>query len=134
MLLLDARGMCHTMSLVASRFNVWTKPITFHTVIVRPHDNWVQRVRDHLLPNGNFIRILVLDLPFREGLWTRVQPSAEEPWRLLPAEDIGTKPRIRDICSRPSSSSGARTAAGQGGNARTSPRRGALLDRRGEVD
>ncbi|KAJ7174531.1 hypothetical protein C8R46DRAFT_1189296 [Mycena filopes] len=62
-LLKETRGMCTAMSLVASRFYAWTKPIMFHTVIVRPHKNWVERVNDWLLPNANLIHVLVLDLP-----------------------------------------------------------------------
>ncbi|KAJ7725225.1 hypothetical protein DFH07DRAFT_783058 [Mycena maculata] len=58
----DTRDMCGTMSLVASRFHAWTKPIMFHTVIVRPRKNSLQRISESLLPNTNLIRILVLDL------------------------------------------------------------------------
>ncbi|KAJ7165962.1 hypothetical protein C8R46DRAFT_1192453 [Mycena filopes] len=63
-LLDDVREMGGTISLVASRFNAWTKPIKFHTVVVRRHDNWMQRMNECLLPNSAFIRVLVLDLPF----------------------------------------------------------------------
>ncbi|KAJ7165968.1 hypothetical protein C8R46DRAFT_1275362 [Mycena filopes] len=66
-LLKETRSMCGTMSLVASRFYVWTKPISFHTVIIRPTTNWVQRISDWLLPNANLIRVLVLDLPNNLG-------------------------------------------------------------------
>ncbi|KAJ6564078.1 hypothetical protein B0H19DRAFT_1067675 [Mycena capillaripes] len=73
----DATDMAGTMSLVASRFHAWTKPLTFHTVIVRRHDNWMQRISDCILPNASFIRILVLDLPFTQDE-VRLQSSAEE--------------------------------------------------------
>ncbi|KAJ7429799.1 hypothetical protein B0H11DRAFT_2211865 [Mycena galericulata] len=66
-LLNDARNACSTMSLVASRFHTWTKPIMFHTVIVRRHDNWIERISDCLLRNASFIRILVLHMPLRQG-------------------------------------------------------------------
>ncbi|KAJ7631689.1 hypothetical protein DFH06DRAFT_1140484 [Mycena polygramma] len=68
------------MSLVASRFYTWlarTKPIIFHTVLVRSHPNWTERIQHNLLSNGSFIRILVLDLSFRQGVF-RIQPSAAE--------------------------------------------------------
>ncbi|KAJ7713853.1 hypothetical protein DFH07DRAFT_1016892 [Mycena maculata] len=65
-LLNDTREMCSTMSLVASRFQAWTKPIMFHAVIVRPRRNWLQRISQSLLPNADLIHILVLDLPFTE--------------------------------------------------------------------
>ncbi|KAJ7657318.1 kinase-like domain-containing protein [Mycena polygramma] len=61
----DTRRMCGTMKLVASRFETWTKPIMFHTAVVRRRDNWMQRVEECLLPNGSLIRILVLDLGLR---------------------------------------------------------------------
>ncbi|KAJ7144192.1 hypothetical protein C8R44DRAFT_916135 [Mycena epipterygia] len=73
----DTRDMCGTMSLVASRFHTWTKPFIFHTVIIRRHDNWMQRISDCLLPHARFIRILVLDLPFTQGR-ARAQLSSEE--------------------------------------------------------
>ncbi|KAJ6564117.1 hypothetical protein B0H19DRAFT_1258616 [Mycena capillaripes] len=73
----DARNMAGTMSLVASRFHAWTKPLTFHTVIVRRHDNWMQTTSDCVLPNASFIRVLVLDLPFTQDE-VRLQSSAEE--------------------------------------------------------
>ncbi|KAJ6564141.1 hypothetical protein B0H19DRAFT_1374632 [Mycena capillaripes] len=76
-LLHDARDMAGTMSLVASRFNAWTKPLTFHTVTVRRDDNWMQTVSDCVLPNAIFIRILVLDLPFTQDQ-VQLQSSAEE--------------------------------------------------------
>ncbi|KAJ7603621.1 hypothetical protein DFH06DRAFT_1256344 [Mycena polygramma] len=69
-------NMCGIMSLVTSRFNTWTKPIAFHTVVIRPQHKWMQRIRDSLLPNASFIRILVLDLPFTQDQ-TRIQPSEE---------------------------------------------------------
>ncbi|KAJ6564077.1 hypothetical protein B0H19DRAFT_1258581 [Mycena capillaripes] len=72
-----ARDMASTMSLVASRFHAWTKPLTFHTVIVRRHDDWMQRISDCILPNASFIRILVLDLPFTQDE-VRLQSSAVE--------------------------------------------------------
>ncbi|KAJ7208015.1 hypothetical protein GGX14DRAFT_567314 [Mycena pura] len=59
----DARDMRGTMSLVASRFHAWTKPITFHTVVVRQHNDWTGRINDLLLPNASFIRVLALNLP-----------------------------------------------------------------------
>ncbi|KAJ7174462.1 hypothetical protein C8R46DRAFT_1189256 [Mycena filopes] len=71
-LLDDARDMRGAMSLVASRFNVcsWvicrTKPIKFHTVVIRGHDNWTQRLDDCILPNAGLIRALVLNLPRSE--------------------------------------------------------------------
>ncbi|KAJ7165960.1 hypothetical protein C8R46DRAFT_1351441 [Mycena filopes] len=66
------------MSLVASRFYAWTKPIKFFTVIVRPRNNWVQRIDDWLLPNANLIHVLVLDLPNIVGEETRGRFSDEE--------------------------------------------------------
>ncbi|KAJ7174461.1 hypothetical protein C8R46DRAFT_1031124 [Mycena filopes] len=65
-LLDDARDMRGAMSLVAWRFNVWTKPIKFHTVVIRGHDNWTQRLDDCILPNAGLIRALVLNLPRSE--------------------------------------------------------------------
>ncbi|KAJ7165907.1 hypothetical protein C8R46DRAFT_1351404 [Mycena filopes] len=62
-LLDDARDMRGVMSLVAPRFNVWTKPIKFHTVVIRGHDSWMQRLNDYILPNAGLIRALVLNLP-----------------------------------------------------------------------
>ncbi|KAJ6601960.1 hypothetical protein DFH09DRAFT_1302141 [Mycena vulgaris] len=76
-LLDDTGDMCGTMSLVASRFHAWTKPVTFQTVIVRRHNNWMQRINDCLLSNASFIRILVLNLPSNEGR-RRGQLSGEE--------------------------------------------------------
>ncbi|KAJ7165966.1 hypothetical protein C8R46DRAFT_1275361 [Mycena filopes] len=67
-LLEDVRDMCGAMSLVASRFNLWTKPAKFRTVVVRRHDNWMQRMNDCLLPNAALIRVLVLDLPFNRSV------------------------------------------------------------------
>ncbi|KAJ7657313.1 hypothetical protein DFH06DRAFT_1328128 [Mycena polygramma] len=61
-LLSDTREMCRTMRLVASRFETWTRPVMFHTAVVHRHNDWMQRVRESLLPNGSLIRILVLDL------------------------------------------------------------------------
>ncbi|KAJ7234261.1 hypothetical protein C8J57DRAFT_1249403 [Mycena rebaudengoi] len=61
-LLNDTRDMCGTMSLVASRFHSW-----FHTVAVRVRKNCMRRLRHWVLPNAQFTRILVLDLPFKEG-------------------------------------------------------------------
>ncbi|KAJ7268437.1 hypothetical protein C8J57DRAFT_1717189 [Mycena rebaudengoi] len=66
-LLSDARDMCSTMSLLASRFYSWTTPFRFHTVVVHRRKNWMRRIRDCVLPRARFIRILVLNLPFREG-------------------------------------------------------------------
>ncbi|KAF8156353.1 hypothetical protein K438DRAFT_1777439 [Mycena galopus ATCC 62051] len=66
-LLSDTKDMCGAMSLVASRFYSWTKPVTFRTVIVRRANNWMQRISDCLLPNTSFIRILVLDMPFKQN-------------------------------------------------------------------
>ncbi|KAJ6536805.1 hypothetical protein B0H19DRAFT_1181819 [Mycena capillaripes] len=66
-LLYDARDMWGTMSLIASRFNAWTKPIIFRTVLVRRSNNWTQRIIDLLLPNAPFIRTLALDLPLARG-------------------------------------------------------------------
>lgn len=40
-----------------------TQPIAFHTVIIRPRKNWIQRVNDWLLPNANLIQVLVVALP-----------------------------------------------------------------------
>ncbi|KAJ7436066.1 hypothetical protein B0H11DRAFT_2111725 [Mycena galericulata] len=59
-LLDDARDMCGTMSLVASRFYAWTKPITFRTVVVRRHNDWTKRIDEFLLPNASFIRCLAI--------------------------------------------------------------------------
>ncbi|KAJ7477446.1 hypothetical protein FB451DRAFT_1172998 [Mycena latifolia] len=78
-LLNDTREMCGTMSLVASRFRTWAKPIAFRTVSVRRHNNWTQRIGDCLLSNASFIRILVLDLdlPFTEGRGRGQLPEEE---------------------------------------------------------
>ncbi|KAJ7101513.1 hypothetical protein B0H15DRAFT_796288 [Mycena belliarum] len=65
------------MSLVASRFNIWTKPIALHTVMVHRRDNWMERVRHCLLPNAGFMRILVLDMRTSE-IWHRVPLPSEE--------------------------------------------------------
>ncbi|KAF8188501.1 hypothetical protein K438DRAFT_1764257 [Mycena galopus ATCC 62051] len=67
LLLSDTKDMCGAMSLVASRFYSWTKPVTFRTVIVRRANNWMQRTSDCLFPNASFIRILVLDMPFKQN-------------------------------------------------------------------
>ncbi|KAJ6574177.1 hypothetical protein B0H19DRAFT_1253916 [Mycena capillaripes] len=65
------------MRLVAPRFGTWTRPVMFHTAVVRRHDNWMQRVGECLLPNGSLIQILVLDLPLRDGR-SREKSSEEE--------------------------------------------------------
>ncbi|KAJ7174541.1 hypothetical protein C8R46DRAFT_1252184 [Mycena filopes] len=77
-LLKETRGMCGVMSLVASRFYAWTIPITFHTVIVHPHKNWMQRINEYLLPNANLIHVLVLALPNTVGHRERAQFSDKE--------------------------------------------------------
>ncbi|KAJ6458582.1 hypothetical protein C8R47DRAFT_148693 [Mycena vitilis] len=66
-LLDDAEYMCATMSLVAVRFHAWTKPRKFRTVNLRRHDNLVERICDHLLPNARFIHVLAVDLLLKEG-------------------------------------------------------------------
>ncbi|KAJ7181203.1 hypothetical protein C8R46DRAFT_1071656 [Mycena filopes] len=66
-LLNDAKDMCGTMSLVASRFYTRTKLVTFRTVIVRRHDNWTKRITELSLPNANLIRTLVIDVPLAQG-------------------------------------------------------------------
>ncbi|KAJ7101491.1 hypothetical protein B0H15DRAFT_796273 [Mycena belliarum] len=76
-LLRDTRAMCGTMSLVASRFNIWTKPIAFHTVMVHRRNNWMERIIDWLLPNAAFVRILVLDMPSSQAD-ERIPLPAEE--------------------------------------------------------
>ncbi|KAJ7101485.1 hypothetical protein B0H15DRAFT_796268 [Mycena belliarum] len=76
-LLRDSRAMCGTMSLVASRFNIWTKPIALHTVMVHRRNNWMERIIDWLLPNAAFVRILVLDMPSLQGR-KRIPLPAEE--------------------------------------------------------
>ncbi|KAJ7429806.1 hypothetical protein B0H11DRAFT_2211870 [Mycena galericulata] len=70
----------HTMLLVASRFHAWIKPIMFHK-------NWMQRISNCLLPNANFIRILVLDMPFAQGKERDRLPAEEQSliWKLLEA-------------------------------------------------
>ncbi|KAJ7429802.1 hypothetical protein B0H11DRAFT_2400680 [Mycena galericulata] len=83
------------MSLVASRFHTWwvsltacrrsqyntvcnrTKPVMFHTAIVRRHNNWMRRISDCLLTNASFIHVLVLDLPLTQG-GVRGQLAEEE--------------------------------------------------------
>ncbi|KAJ7108166.1 hypothetical protein C8R44DRAFT_744117 [Mycena epipterygia] len=84
-LLNDARDMCGTMSLVASRFHTWTRPIMFHTVIIRRRGDWIQRISDCLLLNASFIRVLVLDLTSTQLPRVRAQIPDEElsPIRLL---------------------------------------------------
>ncbi|KAJ7762846.1 hypothetical protein DFH07DRAFT_771059 [Mycena maculata] len=76
-LLMDAKEMRGTLSLVALRFHAWTKPIMFHTVVVRRHKNWMQRIRECFLGNAGLIQILILRLSFTEDQ-TRVQLSGEE--------------------------------------------------------
>ncbi|KAJ6587964.1 hypothetical protein B0H19DRAFT_1097577 [Mycena capillaripes] len=76
-LLNDTGDMCGTMSLVASRFHIWNKPIMFHTIFVHRHNNWMKRIGDYLMPNASFIRILVLSLPLTRGP-ARLPSSAEE--------------------------------------------------------
>ncbi|KAJ7480901.1 hypothetical protein FB451DRAFT_1238714 [Mycena latifolia] len=61
------RDMCGTVSLVASRFREWTKPVTFHTVVLRPHNNWMERIRDVFLPNASFIRCLAITVRQIQG-------------------------------------------------------------------
>ncbi|KAJ6562745.1 hypothetical protein DFH09DRAFT_1279117 [Mycena vulgaris] len=63
-LLDDARDMCGTMSLVASRFYAWSKPITFRTVVVHRHKDWTKWISDLSLLNASFIRVLVLNISF----------------------------------------------------------------------
>ncbi|KAJ7734490.1 hypothetical protein DFH07DRAFT_844815 [Mycena maculata] len=88
MVLNDMRDMCGTMSLVASRFHAWTKPIMFHTVIVRRQKNWLQGISQSLLPNASLIRILVLDLPFTERRGRRLSfKEASHIRRVLVASD-----------------------------------------------
>ncbi|KAJ7101483.1 hypothetical protein B0H15DRAFT_1017896 [Mycena belliarum] len=89
-LLRDTRDMCGTMSLVASRFNIWTKPISLHMVMVRRCDNWMERVCDWLLPNAAFVRILVLDMPSLQGR-KRIP---------LPAEELGLIRRLLEASER----------------------------------
>ncbi|KAJ7100966.1 hypothetical protein B0H15DRAFT_927522 [Mycena belliarum] len=69
--------MCGTMSLVAARFQSWTKPFRFRTVIVRRSNNWTQRINSWLLPNADFIRTLVLDLPLKQAGYRSEVPAAE---------------------------------------------------------
>ncbi|KAJ7088481.1 hypothetical protein B0H15DRAFT_1022485 [Mycena belliarum] len=64
LLLYDAKDMCGTMALVASRFNAWTKPVAFGTSVVRVHDNWTARLSEVLLPNARFIQRLAIMVPF----------------------------------------------------------------------
>ncbi|KAJ7191720.1 hypothetical protein GGX14DRAFT_578745 [Mycena pura] len=66
------------MSLVACRFYAWAKPFTFRTAVVRRKNNWTERIRDLLLPNAQFIRVLTIDLPFNRDSARRGQPSDEE--------------------------------------------------------
>ncbi|KAJ6553150.1 hypothetical protein B0H19DRAFT_1263554 [Mycena capillaripes] len=67
MLLSETRDMCGTVSLVASRFNTWSKPFKFRTVIVRQRKSWMKRISRVLLPNAHFIRVLAVDLPSERG-------------------------------------------------------------------
>ncbi|KAJ7872960.1 hypothetical protein B0H13DRAFT_1895192 [Mycena leptocephala] len=70
-LLNDARDMCGTMSLVASRFHASrTKPFKFRTVVVCQRSNWLKRISDILLPNASFIHVLAINLPLSEGQLT----------------------------------------------------------------
>ncbi|KAJ7655985.1 hypothetical protein DFH06DRAFT_474550 [Mycena polygramma] len=66
-LLDDAEYMSATMSLVGVRFYVWTKPKKLRTVILRRHDNFVEQIFEHLLPNARFIRVLAVNLLLKEG-------------------------------------------------------------------
>ncbi|KAJ6562765.1 hypothetical protein DFH09DRAFT_489463 [Mycena vulgaris] len=84
-LLDDARDMRGTMSLVASRFHVWTKPITFRTAVVRQHKDWTKRISDLLLPNASFIRVLAINLPGTGGKLSEEELSHIQ--RLLEASD-----------------------------------------------
>ncbi|KAJ7174524.1 hypothetical protein C8R46DRAFT_1214724 [Mycena filopes] len=77
-LLKETRGMCGAMSLVAFRFYTWTQPIAFHTVVIRPRKNWVQRVNDWLLPNAHLIQVLVVALPNIVGAGAQGRCSGEE--------------------------------------------------------
>ncbi|KAJ7109593.1 hypothetical protein C8R43DRAFT_1161708 [Mycena crocata] len=72
-LLHDVREMCGIVSLVASRFYAWTKPVTFHTIVIRPRKDWAKRISELLLPNASLIRALAIDLPS-----TRDRLSEEE--------------------------------------------------------
>ncbi|KAJ7088495.1 hypothetical protein B0H15DRAFT_841505, partial [Mycena belliarum] len=63
-LLYEAREMCGTMALVAFRFNAWTKPLAFGTVVVRMRKNWTARLSEILLPNARFIQRLAIMVPF----------------------------------------------------------------------
>ncbi|KAJ7268334.1 hypothetical protein C8J57DRAFT_1612279, partial [Mycena rebaudengoi] len=76
-LLDDTRDMCGTMSLVASRFNIWARVFMVHTVVVRRRKNWKLRIREVALPNARCIRILVLNLPHIVGRVRRQLPDVE---------------------------------------------------------
>ncbi|KAJ7126655.1 hypothetical protein C8R46DRAFT_1237333 [Mycena filopes] len=76
-LLKDTREMCGTMSLVASRFHTWARPFIFGTVILRRRNDWMERIREWILPNASLIHILVLNLPFNHGPRRREFPEEE---------------------------------------------------------
>ncbi|KAJ7076989.1 hypothetical protein B0H15DRAFT_805368 [Mycena belliarum] len=59
-LLNEATDMCGAMSLVAPRFNTWTKPVKFGTIVVREHNDWKTRLSEVLLPNARFIQRLAV--------------------------------------------------------------------------
>ncbi|KAJ7154470.1 hypothetical protein C8R46DRAFT_1117471 [Mycena filopes] len=63
LLLLDAPDLCSTLSLVASRFRYWVRPMALQTVVIRRHHDWMTRINELFVPNASFIRTLVLYLP-----------------------------------------------------------------------
>ncbi|KAJ7100968.1 hypothetical protein B0H15DRAFT_796626 [Mycena belliarum] len=65
------------MSLVAARFHSWTKPLAFRTVRIHRSNNWTQRINNWLLPNADFIRTLVLDLPLTQDGYRSEVPAEE---------------------------------------------------------
>ncbi|KAH8824629.1 hypothetical protein DL96DRAFT_1818313 [Flagelloscypha sp. PMI_526] len=60
-LLHNVPSMSGTMSLVASRFHTWSKPVQFHTIVIRRQKGWTSRVQElvHFAP---FIRVLAFNL------------------------------------------------------------------------
>ncbi|KAJ7076996.1 hypothetical protein B0H15DRAFT_571402 [Mycena belliarum] len=66
-LLSEAKDMCRTMSLVASRFNAWTKPVMFGTIVLREHDNWTTHLSEVLLPNTRFIQRLAVMVEYNRS-------------------------------------------------------------------
>ena len=60
-----------------------TKPITFRTVIVSPHNDRTQRINDLLIPNASFIRCLVIQGPLSDAELPHVRRLLESARQVL---------------------------------------------------